>query len=246
MNAFQDETKKPEHQNMGTETKVQGLSLAASVGLHLVVFGLLSLNLSQKALLVGSIKGSPTAAIVYFDVIEAPAQDLKQPLPAIKDQLTDENSEVIVSKKKPRPKVKAAALKLAKKQPTPSTQDFSEATSAGRPGTAGPLGFDLRNVEGNLSPELQKYFTTLRMDIEKRKRYPKLAKRLRQSGRVVLKFQIGKEGKIKNVLVEEPSPFRALNESAKKLVSNLKGEYPLPLAIKAERIEIKLPVSYKL
>ncbi|MEO0335900.1 MAG: TonB family protein [Pseudomonadota bacterium] len=226
--------------------KTDGISLLASLCLHLVLFALLSSGFGEKALLMSSIKGSPDAGSVMFDVLKAPEEHSQEPTPEIKKDLTVQDSDVAVaSKKNVKP---ALALKPKKAQPQreEKTKSLAESSSSSRPGSSGPLGFDLQNIKGNLSPELQKYFTKLRMDIERRKKYPKLAKRLRQSGRVVLKFEIGKSGKIVNVFIEEPSPYKSLNDSARKLLSNLKGEYPLPSAIKSDRIEVKLPVSYKL
>ncbi|NQZ00910.1 MAG: energy transducer TonB [Bdellovibrionales bacterium] len=225
-------------------SQTEGLALAASMILHLLVFTALSFQLFDQGLLVGSIKGSPDAGgAVAFEVIELP-EPQKPTLPQVEEKMLDQSSEVVVTKKKiieTKPQ-----LRKPKTQKKPEMASAKSNLKSDQPGREGLLGFDLQNVKGNLSPELQRYFTELRMDIERRKKYPKLAKRLRQSGRVILKFEIGKSGKIENVYVDEPSPFKALNDSAKKLLTNLKGEYPLPSAIKAERIEVKLPVSYRL
>lgn len=107
-----------------------------------------------------------------------------------------------------------------------------------------PFGFDLASSSVNLSSNLKAYFTDLRFDIERNKIYPKLARRLKQSGIVHVKFDISKEGQISNVNVKKQCPFHRLNEAALELLSSLKKQYPLPDEINAEKISVVLPINY--
>jgi|FLYM01.1.fsa_nt_gi periplasmic protein TonB len=89
------------------------------------------------------------------------------------------------------------------------------------------------------------YIEELRAYLDKNKKYPTAAVRLRHSGVVQLKVMITKEGVFKEILLESPSTFETLNQAAVSLVSNLKKFKPLP-AQYAGAAEFIIPIDYRL
>lgn len=217
----------------------ENFTIPASFVIHAALAGLLVYE-GQQALIAGSVRGSRPTATVSFDIVQRLDQEKPKPKKA-EAKMFQGPSEVIVAKKRKKKKVVKIDKKVLKRLQAEKTSD-----GVNRAQQVSLIGFDLRNIKGNLSPELQAFFNSLRADIERRKPYPKMAKRLRQTGEVILRFEISRDGKIKNVIVDEPSRYRSLNEAAQKLISNLKGSYPLPSTIQANAISIRLPVNYSL
>ena len=82
------------------------------------------------------------------------------------------------------------------------------------------------------------------MKIEKYKKYPKRAKRLKQQGRVVISFEVMKNGQIRNITVKSKSPYKRLNEAAKNILKNIKSFDPIPKQLNRQTWAIEVPLSY--
>lgn len=92
--------------------------------------------------------------------------------------------------------------------------------------------------------EIEKYALELRAFIEKHKFYPRMAKRLKQSGALQLNIVIGENGKFEEVSMAETSPFPILNNAAMKLINKLGKFKPLPARVAKKSFVI--PIRYKL
>lgn len=91
--------------------------------------------------------------------------------------------------------------------------------------------------------ELQAALRALRDEVDKRHFYPSSARRLRQSGVVLMNFDILKNGELKNVQVRGRSSFSKLDESAFSLMSSIhKISERLPDHL--DKISVILPISY--
>lgn len=104
--------------------------------------------------------------------------------------------------------------------------------------------FSSQIQESNIPDELKIFFKTLSDKIEKNKFYPSLSKRLRESGTVIVKFEVHASGKVQNIILKEQCSFDRLNKSAYKVVASLDKLIPLP--DKYKKIEITFPMSYVL
>lgn len=82
--------------------------------------------------------------------------------------------------------------------------------------------------------------------LNSKKSYPSMARRLRQQGRVIVQFNVTREGKIIEARVVQSSPFKTLNQSAKDLVNGLKKLNPFPKEIKKATWLFQVPVDYQL
>jgi protein TonB len=89
------------------------------------------------------------------------------------------------------------------------------------------------------------YRASVRQTLEQRKVYPPLAQRLGQTGTVVLKFVLGKDGSLLASEIAEASPYPVLNEAAKNLLVSAKFG-PMPAELEKPSWEFTIPVEYRL
>lgn len=82
--------------------------------------------------------------------------------------------------------------------------------------------------------------------LNSKKSYPQIAKQLKQQGRVLVQFLVGKDGKILKAQVVSSSPFESLNRSAENLVRGLSGLAPFPNEIKKTTWLFTVPVDYQM
>ncbi len=90
------------------------------------------------------------------------------------------------------------------------------------------------------------YLISVREKIEKNKYYPRSAKKLRQTGKVELKFTILKDGSIKGVEVVSACRYGRLNRAALKTLERIGNFDPLPDAFETEELTLKVPIDYML
>lgn len=90
------------------------------------------------------------------------------------------------------------------------------------------------------------YIAELKYDLEKRKKYPVMAKKMGHTGRVTVKFEINRSGEIIHSEILEPSTYASLNDSVKKLLLETKAFKPLPEEIQRTTWKFILPVEFKL
>lgn len=79
-----------------------------------------------------------------------------------------------------------------------------------------------------------------------RKRYPEMARRLRQQGRVGVRFKVQRDGQLLAFELIEPSVHSSLNEAARRLIQDIGNFKPFPAQIKAITWVMTVPIEYKL
>ena len=90
------------------------------------------------------------------------------------------------------------------------------------------------------------YIAELKYDLERRKKYPVMAKKMGHTGRVTIKFEINRRGEIIHSEILEPATHASLNESVQKLLSETKTFKPFPEEIQRTTWKFVLPVEFKL
>ena len=90
------------------------------------------------------------------------------------------------------------------------------------------------------------YFSMVWKMIERKKRYPSVAKQLHQEGVVHLSFTIGKDGQIRNIGLAKKSPYQRLNNAALRILREIGSFPPIPKALKRNSLSIIVPVRYKI
>ncbi|MDK2091961.1 energy transducer TonB [Aliarcobacter butzleri] len=91
-----------------------------------------------------------------------------------------------------------------------------------------------------------KYLAKVRATIEKNKIYPKAAKRLNQTGKVNVNFDILKNGEIKNVKVLGKSSFEKLDEASIELLIKISNFDEIPEELKKSVWNVTIPIDYQI
>ncbi len=130
-------------------------------------------------------------------------------------------------------KAKEVSPALSKSQETISTnEELSESSS---------------EASGAQVVSAEEYYKSqIARVLNSRKTYPSLAKRLKHQGRVVVQFNVSREGRILEARVVKASPFKTLNESAKDLIEGIKDLNPFPEEIKKTTWLFQVPVDYQM
>ncbi len=93
---------------------------------------------------------------------------------------------------------------------------------------------------------LSEYERELLRRLHIQKRYPEIARRLRQQGRVQVIFELERSGRVMRAEIVEPTIHSALNQAAKGLIESV-GEFkPFPKEIKETRWVFRIPIEYRL
>lgn len=125
--------------------------------------------------------------------------------------------------------------KLLKEETTENIEEqvYQANLSQGRPDTKTP-------------PEIKFFLRELQRKISENQSYPFAARRLRQSGRVTLAFNVWPNGSITNVKVVEASPYPSLNSAAQDLIKSIKRAEHYPTQLGISKFALILPVDYSL
>ncbi|MFY4764514.1 TonB family protein [Aliarcobacter butzleri] len=91
-----------------------------------------------------------------------------------------------------------------------------------------------------------KYLAKVRATIEKNKIYPKAAKRLNQTGKVNVNFDILKNGEIRNVKVLGKSSFAKLDEASIELLIKINNFDEIPEELKKSVWNVTIPIDYSI
>lgn len=91
-----------------------------------------------------------------------------------------------------------------------------------------------------------KYLAKVRATIEKNKIYPKAAKRLNQTGKVNVNFDILKSGEIRNVKVLGKSSFSKLDEASIELLIKISNFDEIPEELKKSVWNVTIPIDYSI
>lgn len=92
----------------------------------------------------------------------------------------------------------------------------------------------------------ERYRIELQAMLEKKKQYPLLAKRLRQQGKVLVKFTLRRDGSVAAAEIVSTSEFETLNKAARELISEISGLKPFPEEVKKQQWVFVLPVEYRM
>lgn len=90
------------------------------------------------------------------------------------------------------------------------------------------------------------YLSKIRHQIEKNKTYPKIAKRLNQTGKVYVTFIVAKDGRIKNCKIEKSSQFDSLDEASLETLIKIASFEAIPEELNKDSWEITVPIVYQI
>ncbi len=136
-------------------------------------------------------------------------------------------------------KVKPAKVTAAETV-LPSTNAATNSAATQSAGLNGPAG----HRDGAIVSAIERYKFELRLFLESRKIYPETAKRLRQTGRVIVQFKVSTDGRLIEISLEQGSSSEILNRAAMDLVTSASRFKPLPSDADLTELQLSLPIEY--
>lgn len=141
------------------------------------------------------------------------------------------------------------ALDKTKPENAPEPQVAAVAKTLGNPNGNSETGA-LEGREGvrngqEVSAE-DRYLFELRKLLERKKRYPMMARKMGHEGRVLVSFTLAPDGSVTKSEVIEKAEFESLNEAAHDLVKSIHGAKPFPEEIHKTTWNITLPIDFSL
>lgn len=122
------------------------------------------------------------------------------------------------------PKKEITESKIAQTTSSASSENLSSHLASSQAGRSQAL-----SEKGIGNGEFEnEYISALRREIEKYKRYPTQAKRMRQEGNVVMRFILTSDGKISQIAVERSSSISSLDNAAIAALKRVKPIGPKP------------------
>ena len=119
--------------------------------------------------------------------------------------------------------------------------------------------FDTNKMQSNLNSDSTKeeqesilesgrlrkgFVIQVRSNITKAKYYPRIARKRGFEGKPIVTFSLGDQGELINLLLDQPSGHKVLNDAALETIRR-GAPYPkIPVQLKEKLINFKLPVSY--
>lgn len=88
------------------------------------------------------------------------------------------------------------------------------------------------------------YISKLFRLLNAKKRYPEISLKMRQQGRLKVRFVLERDGRIASAELVETSNFLPLNEAAKSLLAEIKKFDPLPNEISDQQWAVTVPIEY--
>lgn len=185
-----------------------------------------------------------------------PVQEV-QPEP---EPIVEKKPEPIVEKKidkpKKKPEKKPEHKKPEHKKPIKEhkkveeiKEQKSEPTENVKPIEKAPVSNEVvtKNIDSSEIQSLEDaYLSKVRNLIEKNKVYPKVAKRLNQTGKVYVTFLITKDGEIKNCKVHKSSKFESLDNASIEILLKIANFDAIPKELNKNSWEITVPIVYQL
>lgn len=171
-------------------------------------------------------------------VVEPTPEPIVEPQPVIEKPKPVKNKP-----EKPKKEHKKPVEKIVQKE------EVAEVVAAVPPPTKTPPKEEVSapSINQNQIDTIEtKYLAKVRATIEKNKIYPKAAKRLNQTGKVNVNFDILKNGEIRNVKVLGKSSFEKLDEASIELLIKISNFDEIPEELKKSVWNVTIPIDYSI
>lgn len=142
-----------------------------------------------------------------------------------------------------QPVTHAAKMIRAPRDKTPIQNNAKPMQEASPPNSETQV--SSQTVEGTTdAKELNPYLQTITSLIEAKKEYPKSALLREEEGKVVVAITIDRNGQLTELIIEEPSPFKNLNQAALETVR--KVSFPAVPATLSAPLHLHVPLAFKI
>jgi len=148
----------------------------------------------------------------------------------------------------PRQTARKPSLRPSLEKATQTMGNESSPALAKETASSASSGSSLAPGEGQairISAE-QRFLASVRREIEKNKFYPPLARKLRQTGKVVITIRIAEDGSIVDSEVSEKSAFPILNSATETILRSVRKFDPIPAELGEKMKIVQLPINYHL
>lgn len=137
-----------------------------------------------------------------------------------------------------------------KSQAAQAIADSSSVRSAIAPQVTTPVvaasGGTFGKNDGVDVSERKRYLTELRAWIAQNQVYPQLSRRMKETGTVMVRFVIQKDGKLGPAEILKTSGHDRLDQAAQSLIAGLSKFKAFPKEIEVDSLPIELPIEYQL
>ena len=149
---------------------------------------------------------------------------------------------------KPADEIRKSVEKKIEKSLEPTIEKSEAPVSAPLPAPAAkkPSVSAQKLDREKLERQKAEYLKKVRQMIERKKYYPGIAKKLRQTGEVEVQFVIQRDGSVCCAKVVRASKYRRLNHAALKTVNEIGTFGPLPKVFDEEQLILTVPINYRL
>lgn len=161
-----------------------------------------------------------------FEVISAPSSStlVKKPQPRPAEKVVSTSTPALSS---------SASAQVEATPEGPATNSVQTTESAGGPSSG----------ENGVSEE---YVLTVMKTLHAKRSYPELARKLRHQGQVLLRFRVGRDGQILESEILKKAPYESLNQSARRLIEEVRRFEKFPDHVKEATWAFTVPVEYRL
>ncbi|MCT7584026.1 TonB family protein [Aliarcobacter butzleri] len=202
------------------------------------VFADMLITTPAKEEIVTKISLNSVSIVEPQPVVEPTPEPIVEPQPVIEKPKPVKNKP-----EKPKKEHKKPVEKIVQKE------EVTEVVAAVPPPTKTPPKEEVSapSINQNQIDTIEtKYLAKVRATIEKNKIYPKAAKRLNQTGKVNVNFDILKNGEIRNVKVLGKSSFAKLDEASIELLIKISNFDEIPEELKKSVWNVTIPIDYSI
>ena len=202
------------------------------------VFADMLITTPAKEEIVTKISLNSVSIVEPQPVVEPTPEPIVEPQPVIEKPKPVKNKP-----EKPKKEHKKPVEKVVQKE------EVAEVITAVPPPTKTPPKEEVSapSINQNQIDTIEtKYLAKVRATIEKNKIYPKAAKRLNQTGKVNVNFDILKNGEIRNVKVLGKSSFAKLDEASIELLIKISNFDEIPEELKKSVWNVTIPIDYSI
>ncbi|GEM_PF-1487983 len=161
---------------------------------------------------------------------------------AVKPQALPKKVRPVVTDNSEGPEIAATEAKEVTAEPVETKTAGSLAGTSSRGALHGREG--VANGQ-EVSPE-ERYLYEIKKLLERRKRYPQMARKMGHAGKVTMSLTLAQDGSLIESEVLAASPFETLNRAAQELVKGIHGLKPFPQEIQRTSWQITVPIEYSL
>ncbi|QTL39875.1 energy transducer TonB [Xenorhabdus budapestensis] len=179
---------------------------------------------------------SPTTPAITLDKEVQTEKKIEKPVEPVKTQKLKKQRKEKSKENVEKQSVQPAQKQHLKELETNGIEQINSQGGMSRATTSQP-------VMGQGNSESDNYRTKLRQEIERHKRYPRKAKRMRQEGTVTVNFMLQDDGSITTARVTQSSGYSAMDNEALKALGLAKSVGPKPANLAAD---ITLKISFEL